>query len=46
MRIPRHVIRIVEIDKTILERWGVENRAPHGKQGREKKDQAAFGPPC
>src|SRR5271163_3859651 len=44
MSVPRHVIWIVEIDKTILDRRGVENQGPCGKQDREKKDEAAVGP--
>src|ERR1700681_2479132 len=44
MRVPRHIIRIVEIYKTILHRWGIEKHGPGGKQDREQKHEALFGP--
>src|ERR1700676_2338651 len=44
MRVPRHIIWIVEIDKTILDRRGVESHGPRGKQDREKKEEAAVDP--
>src|SRR6266478_829222 len=41
VRIASHVIWIVDIDKTVLERWHVESDGSHGEQDREKSDNVA-----
>src|SRR6266849_8815678 len=42
VRIASHVIWIVEIDKTVVERWRVENGGSDGKQDCKKKDKDTF----
>jgi hypothetical protein len=43
MRVPRHIIWIVEIYKTILHRWGIEKHRPYAQQDRKQKHQTPLG---
>ncbi len=44
MDIPRHIIRVVDIDKTIVDDGGIKQRGPNHEKGSEKKEKAPVRP--